>query len=617
MANRLRSKSTNAVFWVILGLLFLGLGGFGVRNFGGSIRSIGSVGAIDISVTDYANALRQEIRAIERQTGKPMSMAQAKAIGLDQAVRQRIISRAALDNENKRIGLSVGDGRVRQEVSKISAFQGVSGKFDRQAYIYALKNAGLKPAGFEKNIRRDAARRALRDAVVAGATAPKAYSDTVLAYLAQRRSFIWAPVPRSMLLTGIPVPSAAELQKFYKANAKVFTRPEIRKITYAWLTPQMLAKKIPVDEKALRALYVARKAKYQKPERRRVEQLAYANAAAATAARADIDAGKTTFAAQVKARGLSLSDVDMGEVARGDLGTAAAAAVFALDKPGVAGPVKTNLGPTLFRVTAITKGHNTSFKQARPELLAAVTADKANQMIADKSTHFDELLAGGATLEDLAKETDMQLASIDFSSASKGGIANFPAFRKAANAVGAGDYPSITPLADGGVFALRLDKIVPPTLPPLAKIRAKVEARWTAQETRRQMLKLAKGLQARIEAGATFASLSLAPRQEKLVLRRAFVPGAPQALIQTAFKLDKGATAVVAAANGVYLVKLTDILPPDPKSPATSALRQQIGAQVMRGLANDLFNYFGNSVLAGVQVRINQAAVNAVQSQFR
>ncbi len=63
----------------------------------------------------------------------------------------------------------------------------------------------------------------------------------------------------------------------------------------------------------------------------------------------------TTFEQVVAERGLALADIDLGEQARDDLG-AAGDAIFALDEPGVVGPLPSDLGPALYRMNAILVG---------------------------------------------------------------------------------------------------------------------------------------------------------------------------------------------------------------------------------------------------------------------
>ncbi len=72
---------TKTLVWILMGMLILGLGGFGVTNLSGTVRSIGSVGESEIDVNQYARALQTEIRALEAERGGAVSFAQAQQLG--------------------------------------------------------------------------------------------------------------------------------------------------------------------------------------------------------------------------------------------------------------------------------------------------------------------------------------------------------------------------------------------------------------------------------------------------------------------------------------------------------------------------------------------------------
>ena len=129
-----KRRGPSVLGWIMMGMLIVGLGGFGVTNFGGSTAAIGRVGDRDIEVDTYVRELRQELSAFSAQVGQQIGLAQAQALGLDQKVLQTVIGRTALDAEAERIGISVGDDVVATEVSGMQAFQGISGAFDRETY---------------------------------------------------------------------------------------------------------------------------------------------------------------------------------------------------------------------------------------------------------------------------------------------------------------------------------------------------------------------------------------------------------------------------------------------------------------------------------------------------
>ena len=306
--------------WILMGLLILGLGGFGATSFSSSVRSVGSVGDQDITTADYGRALQNEMRALEAQTGQSISFEQVETLGIDGQVLNRLIADAAVDSEASRVGLSVGDETLAKQLRGIPAFTGVDGKFDRDAYKFALDRAGLGESEFEDSIRRETARALVQGAVVSGRALPAPYIDTVLQYFAERRRVTWARVDSSQLNQEVFEPSEEELRALYQDEIESFTRPEMKRITYAWLTPEMIMDQVEVDETLLREAYEDRRAEYNRPERRLVERLIYADEGRAAQARDALDNGSATFDALVEARGLTLDDIDMGvsQVLRGE-----------------------------------------------------------------------------------------------------------------------------------------------------------------------------------------------------------------------------------------------------------------------------------------------------------
>src|SRR5690606_17456677 len=290
------------------------------------------------------------------------------------------------------------------------------------AYRLVLQQNGLDEAGFEAQLRAESARGLLESAVARGISAPPAFADTLTAWAGETRSFTLAELIASDLAEPVAAPDDAALHAYYDAHPDDFTRPETRRITYAWLSPEMLLPEVELDEAALRAAYDERLAEFVTPARRLVERLIVPDTAAAEAAKARLDSGDASFADLAEERGLTLADADLGEVSEADLG-AAGAAVFALAAPGIVGPVQTDLGPALFSMNAILERQEISFEDAREELSSEVAMDRARRMVLDMTDELEDLIASGVSLEQVADETRMEVGTVAFNSESEGGIA--------------------------------------------------------------------------------------------------------------------------------------------------------------------------------------------------
>ncbi len=613
----MKGKASNFFVYILLGLLILGLAGFGVTSFGGNLSSVGRVGETEVTVEDYARAMQTELRAATQQTGRNFTMAEARATGLDRQVLAAVVTDAALAEEARRLTLSVGDARVAEEVRAFPAFQGFDGSFDREAYRFTLESNGFSPQDFEEDIRLDTARNLLRVAVVAGIEAPETYSETIFNFLGARRSFTIATLDASVLADPAPTPTPAELVAFHTANPAFFTQSETRQITYAWLSPEMMQGQVEVPEDELRAAYDARISEFVRPERRILYRLVFADEADAIAASERLRAGEVQFDDLVIERGLTLGDVELGEVSRDDLDADVAEAIFALQDTGVVGPLPSSLGPALFNVAGLLNAQETTFDEVRDELFEIASADRALRAISAEVEPIDDLLAGGATLEELADETAMQLGQIEIRADSDEGIAAYETFREAALTVEEGDFPEMIELEDGGLVAIRLDEITPPRVQPLEEVQAEAETLWRNEAVLSALRAQAETTQRVVEGGRSLAALGLAPRTETGLTRDAFLEGVPTTLMTTVFEMNVGDFAIIDGAREVHLVRLDEILPPDPNDPDATFLRSVLSNQANQAMAEDVFQAFATAIQAAAGLEIDQSAVNAVNASLQ
>ncbi|UWS09656.1 peptidylprolyl isomerase [Phaeobacter inhibens] len=607
-------KLSNTFVWILMGMLIIGLAGFGAVNFTGSVSSVAVVGDQEVSVDDYARELQREQRALEAQTGQRVPIAQMTALGLDRVVLGRLIAIAALDQESSDLGLSIGDQNLFDEISRIPAFQDGTGAFNRDTYQYALDNIGLTEAAFEADLRRESARTLVQGAIMAGTEMPDTLRDTLTGYVGARRSFDWLTVSEDSIALTAVEPSEDELRTFYDANIDQFTLPRTKVITYAALRPDALVDEIEIDAAALEQLFNDRSAEYQVPERRLVERLVFANRDAADSAKAQLDINGTTFDALVADRGLSLQDVDLGDVTMGDLASAGQD-VFAAQVGDVVGPLDSDLGPALFRINGRLEARVTSLEDVKDELRAELATDRARRLIETRSEEINDMLAGGATLEELIDEPGMELGKIDWHNGSTDGIAAYDGFRQAASAVTAEDFPEVAFLEDGSLFAIRLDEELEPRPEPFADAQDKLRAAWQSKRLQDALEAEAERLAGMLRNDEDLPE-GIELTSETGLTRAAYIDAAPQPLMARVFDLAEGDVAVVSDDTATVVVRLTETLPVA-DTPEMTALAEAMGTQLDQALAQALFEAFVQDAQTRAAPRIDPQALNAVQANFQ
>ncbi len=624
MASAKSGAVTKFFVWAIIAMLIVGLGGFGLSNFGGSSQAVVTAGTRNVTVQEYYNAIRQELNQYSAATQQPASLASANEIflqtygqTLDQRVLERLTLEAALDNEAANMGISVGDAQVGEQLIATAAFQGFDGTFDEDAYKEALARNNMNPRDYEAGIRDEIARTLVQAAMVSGINVPDAQVDAMLNYAAERRDVTWVRLEVTDLPTPLPTPTDTQLSTYHAENAEEdFTAPRTKEISFLHLSPDMLLNSIPVDEDALRELYDSRADEYIVPERRLLERLVFGSQDEADAASARLAAGEISFDDLVAERGFTLADTDLGDLSAADLETDAADAIFGLEAPGVTGALPSKFGPAIFRMNGILAERITSFEDVRFVLQQDISRERARRILEDETTHIDDLLAGGATLEEVAAETDMVLGSISWSEGVGEGIAAYTNFATAAREVTEDDFPEVGTLFDGGLFALRLNGFTEPYVLPLDDIRDKVISGWERQETDKRLTETANTLAAQLALGLSAEDLGLSVSSDENLTRRSFIEGAPADLVAAVFEMEPGNYETLSAFGATFLVHLQEIKGPDMDDPDTTAIAEAIRTGLSQGIAQDAYAAWALERLSAAGTTRNQAAIAGLLTQI-
>ena len=611
------SKKNQPFVYGLLGLLALGLVGIASGGVDGSrISSIGKVGEEPIPVTSYAQSLRNTIQNISRQIGRQLTSQEISAYGLQSEALENVVSSAALSNEAKRLKISVGDDLVAEEIIATPTFTSVDGKFDKEAYEFALENSGLDTKEYELQTRKAIARSLIEGAVASGTKTPSSHAMTLIKFAREERSFDWASIDKKLLSTQAINPTIDQLKAYYDKNNILYTAPLSRKLTYVLLSPEMLADRIVVSQSELKDEYKSQPDRFNKPARRIIDRIIFDSVKTARTVKDQLDKEEVSFTKVAEDRGLTQTDIDLGDIEKGQLDKDIDDLLFNASEVGIYGPIDTNLGPALFQINAIIDQQNTSFEDAAEELTAEYVSIESRKLINEMITDIDDLLAQGLTLEEIAKETAMELEKISYDNTTETGIAAYDGFRDEALKVKIGGFPELRELSDGGVFALRLDDLIEPALRPFETVKDQVATDWSASEDKKSLLKLADTLIIKLDNGETFESLNLNAESVSSITRNKYIEGIPAQLLEELFSNKTGKTSKIDNGDTVLLARLNDISEFNSETDESKELLSQVGIQLSNQVTGDLLRLFASALKDRDGVILNQNAVNQINTQI-
>ncbi|MCY4543581.1 MAG: SurA N-terminal domain-containing protein [Rhodobacteraceae bacterium] len=608
-----KPKTANILVWILIGLLVVSLMGFGIVSFTGTSGAVGTVGKEDIPVNTYFRALRDRLNQARQIGLENVPLAEISQITL-----QQLASEASIDNEASSIGLSVDDTVVLAALRDSEAFKGLDGRFDTSMYELALERSGMSASEYDDELRQTRSRQIILQAVAAGLSASDVYARTVVGYNFQERDIRWLELDNSFITDELPEPTDADLRSFYSDHEELFTLPETRVITYAYLLPNMLIDQVMVDEQQIVDLYNARIDEFVRPERRILERLVFLTESEAAAAKARIDNDEATFDQLLEEAGILPQDAFVGDVGKDELGEQDADAVFAIEEPGIVGPVQSNFGPALYRVIAILAERNDSIDDARGTIERQLALQQAESQINSSIETYSDLLAGGASIEELAAETAMQLATVDFNESAGGQVVSDQEFRRAALQATEFSFSEILLLNGGGVFALRLDRLVPPTLQDFSTVRDQVVNAWREDFTLQAKRRVGEEYKSALEAGTPFSEIGLLDANfVPGILRGNPIAGAPAGTVEEAFNLQQGEVAIVDDGRVVVLVRLEAVRDADFSTDNIQGISQYVNSQFAQTAAEDLIILYATQLIADAGFRIDQAAINTVHSYLQ
>lgn len=154
-------------------------------------------------------------QAAARERGGKLSDEEEQQLFAD--VLEELIRREVLLQEAERLGLAVSPTEIARALKKEEGFKGEDGKFDQKTYERALKQAGLTPAKFEKQIHDALLLGRLQDLATRGITVNEAEVRAAWEERSTTAELGFVRVSEAAFLEAIPV-DPAELDAYIQAN---------------------------------------------------------------------------------------------------------------------------------------------------------------------------------------------------------------------------------------------------------------------------------------------------------------------------------------------------------------------------------------------------------------
>ncbi|HWA49779.1 MAG TPA: SurA N-terminal domain-containing protein [Dongiaceae bacterium] len=608
MLSTIRGKAKSWIVKVLFGILILAFAAWGIGDIfsqRGLTDAVLTVGDRQYSQQEFNRDLQRELQRF-RQQGLDLTTQQFAALGGVEQVLSRATNKLLLEQYADKLGLAVPQNVAIADIQNNPAFKGATGDFDRDRFLYVLRENGLSEAGYVAAVQEELRQQQLLGPTFAVVVAPKVLVDPVFAYQDEMRSAEVVTIPDSSI-TDIADPDQPTLEKFYQDHIANYQRPEYRSAVVLHLTPEEFAKGITVTDDQIKAAYEERKAEFETPETRAVEQVVVQEQAKADAIVAAVKGGKS-FADAVK-EATGGDPVDLGTVAKDAVPAAIADQTFALAADAVSEPITSPFGIHVVHVKAITPGNTKSLDEVKEQLRNELALAQAGDSLASVVNQLDDTLAGGASVEDAAAKlglTAQKIEAVDADGKDREGkdLGLNAEILQLAQATEAGGTSLVSSLSDGSYAVVQVPSVAPGEAKPLTEVAEQVKSDWLAQARRAATDAKAKDMVEKLKTSGDLAALAKEQGLElKVTAPFARGKGDPDngidsTMASALFNVKLGEAATGRVADGAIVARLSAIEPAKAEDAKdridaltkqlASTLRNDLSAQFAAALSQDI-----------------------------
>jgi peptidyl-prolyl cis-trans isomerase D len=623
MLRGMRKASSNwlgkTIMSVVMGVLIISFGVWGIadifKGFGQS--TLAKVGHTEISATDFRQLYTDKLQQIGRQFGRPLTMDQARAFGLDRQLLQQTIAEAALDEDARRLGLGQSDAETMRMILGDPNFKGVTGAFDPARFQATIRQFGFTEQRYVADQRRVSLRRQIAGTISAGLEPPKVLIEAMSRFQTEQRAIEYVKLDAAQA-GAIDPPSPETLAGYFDDHKTQFRAPEYRKLSFVAINPEEVSKWSSVSDEDARKLFEQRRDKLGTPERRELSQIVFPNAEEAAAARSRITSG-TSFEDLAKERGLSAADVDLGMMAKSAvIDTAIADAAFSLPSGEVSQPVQGKFGVVLVKIGKIEPGVQPSYEGVAQGLKKEIATERARKAVGELRDKMEDERGGGASVVEASQK--LGLAAVTIDAVDRSGrlpnsqlVTNIPrGLDVVSQAFGSDVGVDNDPIPfNGGYVWYDVVGITPSRERGLDEVKDQVEARWRADQIASRLRTKATEMVQKLDSGGKLAEVAanagLKVETAAAFRRDASPPGVPAAAVAAAFRTAKDGVGQAAGdtANDWIVFRVTDISVP-PVDLASDDIKK-LKETLQRGLTDEQVAQYVTRLETDIGTTINQA----------
>ncbi|MBX2868544.1 MAG: SurA N-terminal domain-containing protein [Acidiferrobacterales bacterium] len=449
MLTAIREGSKGWISGIIIGAIVLTFALFGISSYleGGEEIPVATVNGEEIDNYVYQNQVALQRQNMLSRFGGSFDPSLLDSLGIKDQVLNGLIENRLLDQYTRSENYRMTDRQLAVALQSNPQFQS-EGRFDPELYQRIIASNGMSPQGYEEAERRASLTRQLQEAISGSSFTIDNELSRLVSLQDQTRDVRYAVIPADKYIDEFEF-GDEEAKKYYDDNIDSFQNPARMRVEYIDLNLETMAAGITPSEDEITQTYERMKGRLTQPEVRKASHiLLTVDSDADDAGKQEIKERAEALLAEVNAgadfaelakensedTGSAINGGDLGIVARDQMVKPFEDAVFSMTEGEVTGPIETQFGFHLIKLTELTPIRQKTLDEVRDEVTTEAARGLAEAAFADLIDPLENLVfEQPESLTAAADETGLPIQTSDwFTEHSGEGVAAEAAVRRAA-----------------------------------------------------------------------------------------------------------------------------------------------------------------------------------------
>jgi len=449
MLTAIREGSKGWISAIVIGLIVLTFALFGISSYleGGSETPVATVNGEEISTYNYQNELSQQRQALTSRLGSDFDPALLETLGIRDTVLNNLIESRLVDQYTVENNFRFSDDQLVNRIQSNTLFH-TEGSFDPELYNNVLASNRLSPQSYEVIERQNGINAQLQQGIASSAFTLDNEVAQLIRLENQSRDARYTVIPASSFVDEIEV-TEADAKTHYDNNIALYQREARVKVEYIDLSIEKLMAGFEPGEDDIAQTFERLKGRFKTAEVRRAshillglnaddneEQKASRLAEAEELVKKAQDGADFSVLAADYSEdpGSAKNGGDLGIITSGQMVKPFEDAVFSMKQDEIRGPVETQFGFHIIKLTELVEERVKTLEEAREEVIVESKRANAEATFSELVEPLQNIIFEQPdSLAPAADETGLAVETSEWFTLSEGqGVAEEPAVRRAA-----------------------------------------------------------------------------------------------------------------------------------------------------------------------------------------